>query len=92
MSKRGTTRPDAPIVQPHAGLQPEMYISLESYAAAVEIWSECTQPGLPEVRCTTCGRIKRVGDVTEDFCGSSCPGFNDRPWPEALGESGPTTR
>jgi hypothetical protein len=75
-------RRDAPITAPNAGLQPELYVSVDNDQIASALWSEPEEPRIPVVRCTTCGREKALPDQSyPDLCTSDCPGYLDRPWP-----------
>jgi len=70
----------APIIEPHAGLQPELYVSLERDRVVAELWGD-PEPRPYPARCTTCGRVKAPrGQAPHDKCHSECPGYEDRPW------------
>jgi hypothetical protein len=63
------------------GLQPEMYVSLRTDEVWSKIWDSSVEPNLPEAVCATCGRPKKRGEDSPDYCASNCPGHLDRPWP-----------
>jgi hypothetical protein len=36
---------------------------------------------IPEMRCTTCGRLKALPEEKSiGLCTATCPGYSERPW------------